>query len=327
MIDSLKVRWGIIGLGSIAHQFAKELMLVKEAQIVSVASRNLATANQFAKEYNCKHAYGSYEEIFNDDEIDILYIATPHNSHAVLTIKALQNNKHVLCEKPIALNYADAYKMTTASKKHNKFLMEAFWTRFNPSFLEVFDKIKKGEIGEIRYLNADFAFLANMAEKNRHTDLNLGGGALMDIGIYPLFLAYMILGTPNEIIAKANFHESGVDLQTSMILHYENAQAVLHAGVVCSSNGEAVISGTTGRIRLDSIWHMSQSYTLFKDNYETKYNLPTKGLGYTYEIEECHKCIRNNQIESDLWSHENSLELIKLLDAVRNKIGLVFPSE
>jgi predicted dehydrogenase len=327
MNDSVKIKWGIIGLGRIAHQFAQELLLVEGAQIVSVASRNIDTAQQFAKVYNCKNAYGSYDEIFADDKIDIIYIATPHNSHASLTIKALQNNKHVLCEKPIALCYDDAYKMIETSKKYNKFLMEAFWTRFNPSFLDAFNKIKNGEIGDVRYLNADFAFLANTLEKNRLIDLKLGGGALMDIGIYPLFLAYMILGMPKEIIAKSNFHELGADLQTSMILQYDNAQAVLHSGLVCTANMEAMISGTKGRITLGSIWHMAQSYTLSKDNFETKYNLPTKGVGYTYEIEECHQCIKNHQIESRLWSHQNSLELIKLLDDVRNKIGLVFPSE
>ena len=327
MNDQLKIKWGIVGLGKIAHKFAKELLLVDDAQIVSVASRDIDKARKFAVEYDCKSAYGSYDEIFNDDDIDILYIATPHNSHAELTIKALENKKHVLCEKPVALNYEDASKMIAASKKNNKFLMEAFWTRFNPSFLGAFDKIKNGEIGEVKYLNADFAFTADTSEKNRLTDLNLGGGSLMDIGIYPLFLAYMILGKPKEIIAKSNFLESGADMQTSMILQYENAQAVLHSGLLYNSKMEAMICGTTGRITLGEVWHMAQSYTLSKDNSETKYDLPTKGMGYTYEIEECHKCLKHQQIESKLWSHQNSLDLIKLLDDVRDIIGLVYPAK
>ncbi|WP_291103717.1 MULTISPECIES: Gfo/Idh/MocA family protein [unclassified Flavobacterium] len=326
MKNTEKVKWGIIGLGNIAHQFAKELMLVEGTQITAVASRNLGKAQEFAEKYNCKKAYASYDEIINDDEIDILYIATPHDSHAALTIKALQNNKHVLCEKPIALNYNDALQMIDASKKNNKFFMEAFWTRFNPSVQEAFYKIKNGEIGEVKYINADFAFHAEKLEGNRMTDIKLGGGSLMDIGVYPLFLSYLLLGIPKEIVAKSNFHETGADLQTSMILQYDNAQAVLHSSFVSTSNMEATISGSEGRITLSPLWFMPQSYALIKDNHKINYSWPTLGKGYTYEIMECHKCIKENRIESSLWSHQNSLDLIKIVDEVRNQIGLVYPS-
>jgi len=321
-----KIKWGIIGLGNIAHQFAKELMLIEEAQLTAVASRNLEKAQEFAEKYNCKNAYASYDAIMNDAEIDILYIATPHDSHAALTIKALQNNKHVLCEKPIALNYNDALQMINASKATNKFFMEAFWTRFNPSFQESFSKIKNGEIGDVKYINADFAFQAEKLEGNRMTDIKLGGGALLDIGVYPLFLSYVLLGIPTEILAKSNFHESGADLQTSMILQYDNAQAILHSSFVSSSEMKATISGTEGRINLNPFWYEAQSYTLIKNNHRTKFKLPTKGKGYTYEIEECHRCIKENRIESKLWSHQNSLELIKIVDEVRSQIGLEYPS-
>jgi predicted dehydrogenase len=327
MKDKGKIKWGIIGLGNIAHQFAKDLMLVEEAELTAVASRNLDKAQEFAENYDCKKAYDSYDAIINDAEIDILYIATPHNSHAALTIKALQNNKHVLCEKPLALNYDDALQMINASKENNKFFMEAFWTRFNPSFREAFYKIKNGEIGEVNYINADFAFCANLEGiGNRNTDLKLGGGALLDIGVYPLFLCYIVLGIPNEIVAKSNFHKTGADLQTSMILQYENAQAILHASFVSTSNIKATINGTKGRINLNTLWHEAQSYNLNVDNQEEEILLPTKGKGFTYEIEECHHCIKENRIESELWSHQNSLELIKIVDEVRNQIGLVYPS-
>lgn len=328
MQDKVKVKWGIIGLGNIAHQFAKDLKLVEEAELVAVASRNLDKAQEFAKNYDCRNAYDSYDAIMNDPEIDILYIATPHNSHAALTIKALQNNKHVLCEKPLALNYDDALQMIQASKENHKFFMEAFWTRFNPSFREAFSKIKNGEIGEVKYINADFAFYAEQlgGTGNRKTDIELGGGALLDIGVYPLFLSYVLLGIPAEILAKSNFHKTGADLQTSMILQYDNAQAVLHSSFISTSNMKATINGTEGTINLNPLWHQAQSYTLIKNNHEEEYPLPTKGKGFTYEIEECHHCINDNQIESNLWSHQNSLELIKIVDEVRNQIGLVYPS-
>ncbi|MFV8466479.1 Gfo/Idh/MocA family protein [Flavobacterium sp. LB1P62] len=327
MEEKVKIKWGIIGLGNIAQQFADDLMLVHDAKIVAVASRNPEKAQQFSEKYNCDKAYATYDEIFADDEVDILYIATPHNSHAVLTMKALQSNKHVLCEKPIALSYNDAFQMIEASKKSNKFFMEAFWTRFNPAVREAFHKIKNGEIGDVKYINADFAFQAKELEGNRMADLKLGGGALLDIGVYPLFLSYLILGVPDEIVAKANFHDSGADLQTTMILQYDNAQAVLHSSFLSSSNMKATISGTKGRINLNSPWFMTESYTLINENEKVKYKLPTKGKGFTYEIEECHKCIKENKIESTLWSHQNSLELIKIVDKVRNEIGLVYPSE
>jgi predicted dehydrogenase len=216
--------------------------------------------------------------------------------------------------------------MITASRKFNKFFMEAFWIRFNPSFQESLNKIKNGEIGTIKYINADFAFLINNVANKRLTDIKLGGGALMDIGVYPLFLAYMILGIPKEIIARSNFNESGADMQTSMILQYDSAQAVLHSSFLSSSNIKALISGTDGRINLNTPWYKAKSYTLIKNDQKNKYRLPLKGKGYTYEIEECHKCIKENKIESDLWSHKNSLDLIKIVDEVKNKIGLEYPS-
>ncbi|QBN17766.1 Gfo/Idh/MocA family protein [Flavobacterium nackdongense] len=322
-----KIKWGIIGLGNIAHKFANDLMLIEAAELFAVASRDAEKSKEFAKRYQCKKAYSTYDAIINDPEIDILYIATPHSSHADLTIQALQNNKHILCEKPIALNYGDAFQMITASKVNTKFFMEAFWTRFNPSFREAFSIIKKGEIGEVKYINADFAFYADNLDGigNRKTDMNLGGGSLLDIGVYPLFLCYMVLGIPIEILAKSNFHQTGADLQTSMILQYENAQAILHSSFVSTSNIEATINGTKGRINLNTLWHEAQSYTLNVGDQEEEILLPTKGKGFTYEIEECHQCIKENRIESSLWSHQNSLDLIKIVDQVRNQIGLEYP--
>lgn len=324
MKDKKIINWGIIGLGNIAHLFAKELQLVNNAKLVAVASRSKENAIEFAKLHQCAKAYDNYKAILNDETIDILYIATTHDSHAELSIEALKKNKHVLCEKPIALNYQDAKKMIAASKKYNKFFMEAFWTRFNPSFRNAFDKIKRGEIGNVRYINADFAFYAEEKKDSRMFNLKMGGGSLMDIGVYPLFLAYTILGIPESIYAKAIFHSSGVDLQTSIILNYKEAQAVLFSGISNTSNMKATVSGTKGRINLNPIWHMSESYTLIKENDETNYDFPTEEMGYKYEIEECHNCIQNNVIESQLWSHKNSLELIKIVEKVKNQIGLNF---
>jgi predicted dehydrogenase len=321
-----KLNWGIIGLGNIAHQFVKDILLFEDAVLYGVASRNKQKAKDFADQYNAFCFYGDYDSILNDPNIDIIYIATPHNLHCELTIKALKLGKHVLCEKPIALNFLEASQMIAASKQYQKFFMEAFWTRFNPSFEQILQKINYNEIGKIRYINADFAFAVSNLD-HRMTDLILGGGSLMDMGVYPVFLSYMILGIPHEIVAITNKHDTGTDNQTSIILGYPKAHAVLHSSFVSPSNMIATISGTEGRINLDTIWHEAQGYSVVKNNHNVSVSLPTIGKGFYYEIAECHNCIANNQIESSKWSHQNSLDLIEIIDSIRKKIDLKFPSE
>ena len=324
MKNTDRINWGIIGLGNIANQFASDLLLIEEANLVAVASRDLIKAKDFAKQYNSPKAYESYEALFADDQVDIVYIATPHDSHAELTIKALENGKHVLCEKPLALSYKDAVRMTEASKKYNRFFMEAFWTRFMPSVKEVLEKVNQRIIGDVNYVKADFAFYADEAAGGRLFDKNLGGGALYDIGVYPLFLSYLMLGIPKEITAKSIYSKNGIDLQTSMILHYGKAQAVLHASISSESDMKAIIGGTQGHIQLNAPWFMADGYSIVKNNQEEIVSLPNLGKGYAHEAIECHQCIRNNQIESELWSHQNSLELNKIVEEIKNKIGLPF---
>jgi len=319
-----KIKWGIIGLGNIANQFAADLLLLEDAEITAVASRNKDNAIAFAQKYNCLKAYDSYDALFEDDQVDIVYIATPHDSHAKLSIKAMQNGKHVLCEKPIALSYSDAVCMIEASKKYNTFFMEAFWTRFIPSVQEVLAKVENGLIGDVKYIKADFAFIGNDTEGSRLFDKNRGGGALFDIGVYPLFLSYIVLGLPKEIIARSIHHKNGIDLQTSIILHYEKAQSVLQASIISESDMKAVIGGSKGRIELNSPWFMANGYSVFKDEKESVLKLPNLGKGYAYEAIECHKCIRNNQLESPFWSHQNSLDLSKIVEEIKNQIGLEF---
>ncbi|WP_299548330.1 Gfo/Idh/MocA family oxidoreductase [Seonamhaeicola sp.] len=327
MQDTNNINWGIIGLGNIAHQFCRDLLLVDDAVIYAVASRSQEKANTFGEQYGVTNCYDSYDAILKDDHVDIIYIATPHNSHAELSVKAMTHGKHVLCEKPIALNKAEANMMIETSKETGQFFMEAFWTRFNPSVVEALLKIKNGDLGAIKYINADFAFYVDIPEGSRMTKTELGGGSLLDMGVYPLFLAYVVLGMPEKIMAAANFFESGADQQTSMILHYKGAQAVLHSSFMSPSNMVATISGTEGRINLHSVWHETQGYSMIRNNHKVDYHLPTKGKGFTYEIEACHKCIRNNQIESDVWSHQDSLNLMSITDAVRKETGLKFPQE
>ena len=324
MENKNRINWGIIGLGNIANQFAADLVLIEDANLVAVASRSIEKARDFANQYNCSKAYDSYEALFSDDEVDIVYIATPHDSHAELSIRALENGKHVLCEKPMALSYNDAIRMMEASKKYSKFFMEAFWTRFIPSVKEVLEKVNQGIIGDVNYVKADFNFYADEAAGGRLFDKNLGGGALYDIGVYPLFLSYLLLGIPKEIMAKSIHSKNAIDLQTSMILDYEKAQAILHASINSESDMKAIIGGTQGYIQLNAPWHVADGYTIVINNEEEVFNFPTLGKGYAYEAIECHKCIRNNQIESELWSHQNSLDLSKIVEDIKIQIKLPF---
>ena len=323
---SRKINWGIIGLGKIAQKFVNDLKLLDNIELEAVASRDLTKAEAFAATYDAKKSYGSYEALLQDNFVDIVYIATPHNSHAQIAILALEHKKAVLCEKPFAINKQQVFKMIEASKKHNLFLMEALWTRFLPAIKKIKSTIENGEIGEIKYLNADFSFKANPSIQ-RIYDKELGGGSILDIGIYPIFLAYLILGMPDKIMAKAHFYESGADSQVSIIFDYKNAQAMLFSSFNSNSKREAKISGTLGEIVIDSPWNEASNFSVFKDNQEEKFSLPIFGKGFTHQISECNTCLLENRTQSSLWSHQNSIEIITLLDAVRKEIGLVYAED
>lgn len=226
------VRWGIVGPGRIAHSFAKDLSLVEGCKLTAVASRSLERAQDFANEYGAEYSYGSYEAIFESTEVDVLYIATPHTSHCQLSIAAMEKGKHVLCEKPLGLNKEEVGSMIAVARENKVFLMEALWSRFNPSILKVKEMVEKGDLGKIAYLNASFGFYAlDRDEKHRLLNLDLAGGTLLDIGIYPIFLSYLILGKPERIMAASKFHRTGVEAQTAMIFEYPYAQAVLSSGL------------------------------------------------------------------------------------------------
>ncbi len=322
------IGWGILGPGKIAQSFANDLKLVKDGTLVAAASRSLERAEIFAKEYDATYAFGSYEALFTCDEVDVIYIATPHTGHMEWAIKAMQAGKHVLCEKPLGINKAEVEQMIAVAKENQVFLMEALWSRFNPSIKKIKQLIEENHIGRIGYLHADFAFYGLDRDLDgRILNVDLGGGTILDIGIYPIFLAYLILGKPKSIQAVSNFHEKGAEIQTSMIFNYENAQAMLYSGLSSSSEMKAEIQGSTGAIHIDPRWHETQGFVIVKEEQEQRMDLPTTGKGYAHEIEEVHDCLKNNKLQSELWSHQNSIDLIILLDEVRRQSGVVFPFE
>lgn len=317
-----------MGCGKIAHKFCQDMALIDDAELTAVASRNLEKGQEFGKTYRAKKAYGSYDELFQDKDVAIVYIATPHVSHAELSIQAMEMGKHVLCEKPLALNAKDVSKMLETSKRTGKFFMEALWTRFNPNIIDIKQKIEAGEIGEISYINTDFSFKVPYGIDSRTLALELGGGAILDIGIYPAFLTYLLLGTPKEIMATSLFHpKTGCDMQSSMTFIYDHAQAVLYSGFTTNSDMVAKIYGTEGQIFIDKVWHMAEGYSIVKGEERQVFENKTLGFSYSYEIMECHECLRSGKTQSDLWTHQNSLDLISILDRVRDKVGLKYPQE
>ena len=322
------VKWGVLGLGKIAKKFVSDLAMVSNAELHAVASRSVDKAKAFAQEFNAKNTYGSYQELFNDKDVQVIYIATPHQNHSELSIQAMQHGKHVLCEKPLGVNAKQVKAMIAASVKNDVFLMEGLWSRFNPTIKKIKELIAKGEIGDLRYLYANFAFYALDRDKNgRLLNPELAGGSLLDIGIYPIFLAYLFLGKPDAIMATSNFYETGAEIQTSMIFSYANAQAMLNSGLSSNSDSIAEFSGSKGSILVPKRWHEAEGYAIQKDGISTSFSLPLKGVGFTYEIEEVQQCILEDKKESSLWTHKNSLELAELLDAVRKQAGVVFPFE
>ncbi|MFC3974346.1 Gfo/Idh/MocA family protein [Maribacter confluentis] len=322
------IKWGIVGAGNIAHSFSKDLALVRGGELVSVASRDLEKAKGFAAIYGAPNAYGSYEELFKSNTVDVVYIATPHTSHAELSIAAMNHGINVLCEKPIGVNKDQVKEMFQVARAQNVFLMEALWSRFNPTIKKVKEMVDDGSIGDIGYLHADFAFYAlDRDEKGRLLNTSLAGGSLLDIGIYPIFLSYLLLGMPKDIKASAHFYKTGVEMQVSMIFSYEKAQAMLYSGLNTNSEMKAEIAGSKGSLYIHPRWHETTGYTLEIDGDSTVNEVGKLGKGYTHEIEEVHTCLNSGKKESSLWSHKNSLDLIEIMDTVRSKTGIVFPFE
>ncbi|PRX55160.1 Gfo/Idh/MocA family protein [Flagellimonas meridianipacifica] len=323
-----KIKWGIIGPGKIARKFASDLLLFEDAEVTAVASRNLERAKSFASDFGIRYVFGSYEELFESNVVDVVYIATPHTFHKELSVKAIQNGKHVLCEKPLGVNLIEVEEIIKVAKEESVFLMEGLWSRFNPSIQKAKELIDNNEIGPISYLHADFSFYAlDRGKESRLLNPELASGSLLDIGIYPVFLSYLLLGMPKKIQAQANFLENGTEAQTSILFKYKNALSMLYSGLKGESKMEAEISGAHGEIFVHPRWHEANGLTLKKGEEVEKYNLPTKGNGFVYEIQEVHKCLKNKLMESKLWSHQNSLDLARLLNDIRHQIGAKFPFE
>jgi predicted dehydrogenase len=323
-----KIAWGILGLGRIAHKFVRDLTLVKGAVLQAVASSSQERADAFAKEHKANTAYGEYESLYLDPLIQVVYIASVHVDHAPQSLAALEAGKAVLCEKPMGINAQEVKAMMALAKAKKVFLMEAFWTRFNPAMLEVKRQIEQGRIGDLRHVQASFAMPRwNDDPSGRLLNLTKGGGSLLDIGVYPVFLAYLLLGKPNKILAMANFNDQGTETQSSIIFSYPKTQAQLYSSLTHPFTMEAKIYGEKGELTIAPTWHESESLSWKIGDTITQEQFPKKGKGYVHEIEEVHHCLNNNMLESEQWSLKDSLNLIELMDQIRKKVGVVYSQD
>lgn len=318
------IRWGIIGLGKIANKFATDLASIETAELVAVASRNIQNANNFAEKHNAKKAYSSYEELAKDTNVDAVYIATPHSFHKEHAILCLRNKKAVLCEKPFAMNLSEVTEMIQVAKENNVLLMEALWSFFLPHFTYVLDLIKSEKFGKLKSLEADFGFHTPYNTDSRLFKKDLGGGSLLDIGIYPIFAALATLGEPDAIDASATFFENGADASCDMFFQYENAKATLKSTLLEETPSVAILKFDKATVKLNRQFHQSSSITIIQNNKEEIINFDFKTIGYNFETEHFNNLIRAGEKESNMMTFEFSKNLINTLDKVRRIIGLKY---
>ena len=319
--------WGIIGCGRIARKFASDIQVIEGATIHAVATRSLDKAIDFAKAYNAPHALDSYQALLKVEDLDAVYVATPHVLHADNAIMCLNAKMPVLCEKPLAMNAREVSQMIAAAEANNTFLMEALWTRFMPPVNKALELIRAGEIGELHSVKADFGFAAEFKPEGRLFNPALGGGSLLDIGIYPVFLALLLFGKPEQIDARAVLGPTQVDGICGMLLKFPGDKlAILDSTILSDTTTEAFIYGSKGHIHIHRRWHEMTGLSLHLKGAGEALNFEFKNkcLGYRYEAEEVMRCLANGKKQSERMPHAFSLLLIETLDAIRHKAGIVY---
>ncbi len=317
------INWGIIGLGNIANKFAQDLLTIKDAQLYAVASRSQEKADAFASKYGSIKAYNSYEILAKDSNIDAVYIATPHALHQENTLLCLEHGIAILCEKPFAMNAEEVNTMIAKAKEKNVLLMEALWTYFLPHYQYVLKELNNKTYGNVLKLEADFGFHRDFDESSRLFKKSLGGGSLLDIGIYPIFAALSTLGIPKNIKANATFFENGADSSCRMVFNYDTGStAHLKSTLLEQTPTEAIFYCEKGTIKINGGFFMPTTVTITSNNKEETIDFNYKTIGYNYEILHFNNLLREGKTESDIMTFKFSKQLIKLLDDVRSSIKL-----
>lgn len=320
--------WGILGPGGIAQAFAKDLKNLEGHSISAVGSRTLENAKKFSSSFGGT-PYGSYEELVEDSTIDAIYVATPHPAHKDNVILALNAGKPVLCEKPFSVNAHEAELMVNAARKNHVALMEAMWARFLPHYSKVREIVASGVLGEIHTIHADHG--QRLADQNipRLVEPQLAGGALLDLGIYPISFAHMILGNPSVITSSAVLTDKGVDAQTSMIFDYENgAQAILNTTMIEQTPCRAVVAGLNGWLEIDRTFYNPASMRVILNNGSvTEYPNTYEGHGLREQAETFKHLVHSGKLYSEILTWNDTIDIMKTMDAIRSQIGLRYPFE
>jgi predicted dehydrogenase len=327
-----KTRWAILGAGRIAHKFATDLLTLPDADLVAVASTDQVRANEFVSHYTRPDGthprpLGTYEALLPmADDIDVVYIATRHVYHRANTLLCLNGGLAVLCEKPFGMDIGEVNQMLDVAEARQTFLMEALWSRFMPTIRQAKTWVDEGQIGQIQTIRADFGFAGDYDPNNRLFNKALGGGSLLDIGIYPLFISYLLNGIPTGIQAAASFAPTGADEQCGMLLTYPNgAMAILNSTFRSTTECTALIYGTEGTIRVHSRFHESTAVTLERTGQAPEtLTFDRTTHGYDYEAQHVMECLNEGLTESPLWSHADSRNLMTLLDDVRRAAGISY---
>lgn len=319
-----KIRWGIIGLGKIANKFATDLITIPDAQLYAVASRSEEKSKAFAEKYKAEIAYNSYEDLAKDPNIDAVYIATPHSFHKTHAILCMKHKKAVLCEKPFAMNPEEVNEMIAVAKENNVLLMEALWTYFLPHYQELLRLLDTKTYGEVLKIESDFGFKPEIDMSSRVFKKSLGGGSLLDIGIYPIFSALSTLGIPESINAKATFFDNDVDATCDMVFNYKNdIKAYLKSSLLEQTPTEAVFYCEQAKITLNTRFHQPSNITITtNDGIENTLNFNCSTIGYNFETIHFNQLLRAGKTESDIMTFAFSKTLIQTLQNVRETIGL-----
>ena len=326
------IRWGIMGCGRIARKFAADLRYATDNELVAVGSRSRENATAFAADFPVTHIHDSYEALAENKHVDVIYVATPHNLHFGNTLLCLNNNKAVLCEKPFAMNLAEAAMMIKVAREKKLFLMEALWTKFLPHFIKTKEMVTSGEIGTIKSMLVNFGFRPVAPVPKRLFDPALGGGTIMDIGIYNIFMALSFLGKPDAIDAVMTPADTGVDEQCAVLFRYANGSlAQLFSTFSSDLATEADICGEKGRIRLTSrFYEPSASIEFYPGKMDSKKEVSfdkEAGVGYQYEARHVAECLKKGWTESPVMTHEDSLLLMETLDKVRKIAGIKYAQD
>ncbi|MDQ1829930.1 Gfo/Idh/MocA family protein [Massilia scottii] len=322
------VRWGILGTGKIARAFATALRDTPGAVLAGVASRSLEGAQAFGAEFGALACYGSYQALADADDIDVVYIGTPHPMHVENAVMALNGGKGVLCEKPFTMNRREAEEIVALAREKKLFLMEAMWTRFMPALAEVRRIVASGEIGTVHQVTADFGFAGTQDPLHRLNNPELGGGGLLDLGIYPLSIAAALLGPVADVHAMALMGETGVDIQTGFTMKHEGGgMSVCSCSLRARTPAELTVSGSLGQVRMDTMFHRAQSVTVTTADGARTVATPYLGNGYVHEVMEVGRCLSEGLLESPGMPLDETLHLMGVLDTIRGQIGLRYPAD